>query len=166
MGADEQLGGYSRHRTAFRHRGLTGLLDEVALDIDRIADRNLGRDDRCARRSGILFCLESAYTGSCCQGHCRPRQGGAHTLSGRERRGFSQFAPTSSQGAYRAAYRSSTQTVVVVFCEERCHCFEYVSHRHRWTWACPAASAKSSYVCVCVCVCVCMCVCVCVCVCV
>jgi len=46
MGADEQLGGYARHRTAFDHRGWPGLLAEVRRDVERISTRNLGRDDR------------------------------------------------------------------------------------------------------------------------
>eukprot|EP00050_Salpingoeca_kvevrii_P001453 m.170070 g.170070 ORF g.170070 m.170070 type:complete len:570 (+) comp10375_c0_seq6:4768-6477(+) len=47
MGADEQLAGYSRHRTRFNHDGWQGVISEVALDIGRISSRNLGRDDRC-----------------------------------------------------------------------------------------------------------------------
>ena len=31
MGADEQLGGYSRHRERFRKEGHEGLLDEIRL---------------------------------------------------------------------------------------------------------------------------------------
>ncbi|KAI9317483.1 asparagine synthase-domain-containing protein [Dichotomocladium elegans] len=46
LGADEQLGGYSRHREAFRCGGWSKLIDETQLDIDRISTRNLGRDDR------------------------------------------------------------------------------------------------------------------------
>jgi len=43
MGADEQLGGYGRHRKAHR---LGNLREELDLDIGRIWERNLGRDDR------------------------------------------------------------------------------------------------------------------------
>ena len=43
MGADEQLGGYGRHRKAHRHGNLR---EELDLDIGRIWERNLGRDDR------------------------------------------------------------------------------------------------------------------------
>ena len=43
MGADEQLGGYGRHRKA--HRDGT-LREELDLDINRIWERNMGRDDR------------------------------------------------------------------------------------------------------------------------
>ena len=45
-GADEQLGGYGRHRTAHKHRGMTGLQLELNKDTSRIWIRNLGRDDR------------------------------------------------------------------------------------------------------------------------
>ena len=47
MGADEQLGGYGRHRAAFEREGAEGVLRELARDIDRLPHRNLGRDDRC-----------------------------------------------------------------------------------------------------------------------
>ncbi|RUS18740.1 asparagine synthase-domain-containing protein [Endogone sp. FLAS-F59071] len=57
LGADEQLGGYSRHREAFRQSGWERLIEELQLDVDRISTRNLvkcilgpltvpGRDDR------------------------------------------------------------------------------------------------------------------------
>ena len=64
VGADEQLAGYSRHRTHFRyyqgkereakivnllhcsHGGMQGLIAEVQKDIKRLSYRNLGRDDR------------------------------------------------------------------------------------------------------------------------
>ncbi|KAG0174220.1 hypothetical protein DFQ30_005477 [Apophysomyces sp. BC1015] len=46
LGADEQLGGYSRHREAFRHGSWERLIAETQLDVDRISTRNLGRDDR------------------------------------------------------------------------------------------------------------------------
>ncbi|KAI8328405.1 asparagine synthase-domain-containing protein [Blakeslea trispora] len=46
LGADEQLGGYLRHREAFRHGSWERLIQETQLDVDRIATRNLGRDDR------------------------------------------------------------------------------------------------------------------------
>ena len=47
MGADEQLGGYSRHLFAFHSDGWKGLLAEMQMDLDRLGHRNLGRDDRC-----------------------------------------------------------------------------------------------------------------------
>ena len=64
LGSDELLGGYSRHRTAFKAAGWRAVIDEVCiglrsflvevrswfkqlqLEIDRIPTRNLGRDDR------------------------------------------------------------------------------------------------------------------------
>jgi len=48
LGADELLGGYSRHSTAFRRAGYQGLLEELNLDFLRLGKRNLGRDDRVA----------------------------------------------------------------------------------------------------------------------
>jgi asparagine synthetase B (glutamine-hydrolysing) len=52
MGADEQLAGYGRHRTRFAQEGWAGLITEVAMDVSRISDRNLGRDDRCVSDHG------------------------------------------------------------------------------------------------------------------
>jgi asparagine synthetase B (glutamine-hydrolysing) len=52
LGADEQLGGYSRHRQAYAREGWRGLIDELQLDIDRIGSRNLGRDDRIISSHG------------------------------------------------------------------------------------------------------------------
>lgn len=46
-GADEQLGGYTRHRAAWEAGGPDSLVKELQLDLDRIPYRNLGRDDRC-----------------------------------------------------------------------------------------------------------------------
>lgn len=50
LGADELLGGYSRHRAAFSSTpgspNWIALIDELQLDLDRISTRNLGRDDR------------------------------------------------------------------------------------------------------------------------
>ncbi|TYZ65882.1 hypothetical protein PybrP1_002994 [[Pythium] brassicae (nom. inval.)] len=52
IGADEQLGGYGRHKTAFETGGAQALRDELALDMRRIWKRNLGRDDRCISAHG------------------------------------------------------------------------------------------------------------------
>ncbi|KAI2629485.1 asparagine synthase-domain-containing protein [Xylaria nigripes] len=46
LGADELFGGYSRHEAAFKRSGYSGLIDELKLDVSRIGERNLGRDDR------------------------------------------------------------------------------------------------------------------------
>ena len=46
LGADELFAGYTRHATAFRRKGFSGLLDELEVDINRLGKRNLGRDDR------------------------------------------------------------------------------------------------------------------------
>ncbi|XP_028848097.1 asparagine synthetase domain-containing protein 1 [Denticeps clupeoides] len=46
IGADEQLGGYSRHRVCFKTHGLGRLVEELAMELGRISSRNLGRDDR------------------------------------------------------------------------------------------------------------------------
>lgn len=45
-GADEQLAGYSRHRGRFQEGGLSALIQELEMELNRISSRNLGRDDR------------------------------------------------------------------------------------------------------------------------
>lgn len=52
LGADELLGGYSRHRKAFARSQKQGLVKELQMDLDRLATRNLGRDDRILSSSG------------------------------------------------------------------------------------------------------------------
>ncbi|KAJ2828747.1 hypothetical protein IWW50_001225 [Coemansia erecta] len=52
MGADEQLGGYSRHRSAWDSGRFNSLGREIDLDVQRIATRNLGRDDRVVSDNG------------------------------------------------------------------------------------------------------------------
>lgn len=46
MGADEILGGYTRHRVAYNRGSWERLHEELMLDSLRIGTRNLGRDDR------------------------------------------------------------------------------------------------------------------------
>ncbi|KAM0283154.1 hypothetical protein ACHAQH_002635 [Verticillium albo-atrum] len=46
LGADELFGGYSRHSVAFDRGGYQALVDELKLDVGRLGERNLGRDDR------------------------------------------------------------------------------------------------------------------------
>lgn len=45
-GADEQFAGYSRHIGAFKRGGEAALEEELRLEVGRIWERNLGRDDR------------------------------------------------------------------------------------------------------------------------
>ncbi|KAJ9079537.1 hypothetical protein DSO57_1034493 [Entomophthora muscae] len=52
LGADEQLAGYSRHRSAFERGSIPELVKEVQLDVSRISTRNLGRDDRVVSDQG------------------------------------------------------------------------------------------------------------------
>ncbi|KIL70625.1 hypothetical protein M378DRAFT_183249 [Amanita muscaria Koide BX008] len=46
LGADELMGGYGRHRTAYEIGRWAKVIDELQLDLSRIPTRNLGRDDR------------------------------------------------------------------------------------------------------------------------
>jgi asparagine synthetase B (glutamine-hydrolysing) len=52
LGADEQLGGYGRHAVRFKLAGWEGLINELQLDVSRINQRNLGRDDRIVSDHG------------------------------------------------------------------------------------------------------------------
>ncbi|KAJ8682475.1 hypothetical protein QAD02_018267 [Eretmocerus hayati] len=52
LGADEQLGGYMRHRTILKNKGWSDLTKELELEFDRISERNLGRDDRMVSDHG------------------------------------------------------------------------------------------------------------------
>lgn len=68
-GADEQFGGYSRHRVAYAKGGNVGLEDELQMDMDRIWQRNLGRDDRVVAdhgREGRFPFLDSALSSWLC----------------------------------------------------------------------------------------------------
>lgn len=46
LGADELFAGYGRHGIAFNRSGFEGLVSEINLDVSRLGQRNLGRDDR------------------------------------------------------------------------------------------------------------------------
>jgi asparagine synthetase B (glutamine-hydrolysing) len=46
LGADEQMAGYSRHKTAYIKGGSCVVREELTMDVQRLWDRNLGRDDR------------------------------------------------------------------------------------------------------------------------
>lgn len=46
LGADELFGGYTRHGVAFSRGGYRSLAEELKLDVSRLGQRNLGRDDR------------------------------------------------------------------------------------------------------------------------
>jgi len=47
LGADEQLGGYGRHRVVFQTKGEEELRKELHREVLNLWSRNLGRDDRC-----------------------------------------------------------------------------------------------------------------------
>ena len=52
LGADEFMGGYGRHRTAYKKGGTTQLKDTLQMEQKRLWKRNLGRDDRCISTNG------------------------------------------------------------------------------------------------------------------
>lgn len=52
MGADELFGGYMRHRTILKHKGWNALAEELNIELTRISERNLGRDDRIVSDHG------------------------------------------------------------------------------------------------------------------
>lgn len=52
MGADELFGGYMRHRTILKHKGWNALAQELSIELARISERNLGRDDRIVSDHG------------------------------------------------------------------------------------------------------------------
>jgi len=54
MGIDEQLGGYSRHRIRYEREGFDGLAKELRMELLRISERNLGRDNRIISDHGVM----------------------------------------------------------------------------------------------------------------
>ncbi|CAM9435194.1 unnamed protein product, partial [Sphacelaria rigidula] len=52
IGADEFMGGYSRHRNAYTRGGTEALVAELTKDQGRLWTRNLGRDDRAIADHG------------------------------------------------------------------------------------------------------------------
>ena len=71
-GADELCAGYGRHRTRYREGGATALGAELAMELGRLWDRNLGRDDRLVadhgRRARPLRALGCLRWGDCAGG--------------------------------------------------------------------------------------------------
>jgi len=51
-GADEQLAGYARHRKRFGNGSWRSLQNELEIELSRLWQRNLGRDDRQVSRYG------------------------------------------------------------------------------------------------------------------
>ena len=66
VGADELMGGYARHRTAWQRGGDGALRTELALDFERLWLRNNGRDDRViadhGREARLPFLDEEVVT--------------------------------------------------------------------------------------------------------
>ena len=92
VGADEQLGGYSRHGTAFRQGGWPGLAQELRSNIRRIADRNLGVLNGAVH---FLFyvvvpassaCPNSQHRMRACACHVGGPTDDGHSLAGRDDR--------------------------------------------------------------------------------
>ena len=52
MGADEQLGGYYRHRVYLKSHGWSAMGKQVYQDLQKISARNMGRDDRIVASHG------------------------------------------------------------------------------------------------------------------
>ena len=63
LGADEVFGGYARYSTASK-RSLKDLQDEISLDLDRLWERNFGRDDRAISATGKEWRLDIIFTKS------------------------------------------------------------------------------------------------------
>lgn len=110
LGADELLGGYARHTTAFRFRGARGLLSELQLDVGRLGKRNLGRDDRVLAHWGrearypfleervVGWCMRASWEGKRDKGvlRCLARKLGMTEVAGEAKRAV-QFGSRSAR---------------------------------------------------------------------
>lgn len=52
LGADEVFAGYARYKTSFERGGFPDMEREMAMDLDRLWHRNMGRDDRAISANG------------------------------------------------------------------------------------------------------------------
>lgn len=91
MGADEQMGGYGRHRKAYERAGWKGLQEELDMDQSRFWERNLGRDDRICSDHGkearfpfldahVVRCLNEIPLSQICDFSLPPGQGDKRIL--------------------------------------------------------------------------------------
>lgn len=110
LGADELLGGYARHITAFRFRGARGLLSELQLDVGRLGKRNLGRDDRVLAHWGrearypfleervVGWCMRASWEGKRDKGvlRCLAKKLGMNEVAGEAKRAV-QFGSRSAR---------------------------------------------------------------------
>lgn len=110
LGADELLGGYARHITAFRFRGARGLLSELQLDVGRLGKRNLGRDDRVLAHWGrearypfleervVGWCMRASWEGKRDKGvlRCLAKNLGMTEVAGEAKRAV-QFGSRSAR---------------------------------------------------------------------
>ena len=91
LGADEQMGGYGRHRKAWQRGGEMELRQELRMDQQRLWERNLGRDDRVlsdtskeARYpyldSAVVHFLEQLQLDQICNFNLPPGQGDKYIL--------------------------------------------------------------------------------------
>lgn len=62
LGADEQLGGYSRHKDQFQAASWEGLIEELQLDLDRISTRNLGKKMSESNRIEKKYSKKTSHT--------------------------------------------------------------------------------------------------------
>lgn len=110
LGADELLGGYARHTTAYRFRSSAGLLSELQLDVARLGKRNLGRDDRVLAHWGrevrypfleenvVGWCMRAGWEGKRDKGmlRCLATKLGMSVVAGEAKRAV-QFGSRSAR---------------------------------------------------------------------